>query len=179
MPEIEIRPMIESDMPILMGLEHNYRSHYVWQMDLAVDAGQTTIVFREVRLPRPVDVDYPRQPMAVLQEWKDAAVVLVAEHEGVPAAYIVIQEDMAPSTAWITDLVVAPSLRRQGIGSTLMLAAQSWAVQRGSRRMVLETQSKNHAGISMALKLGFEFSGYHDRYFLNQDIALFFARFLR
>ena len=39
-----------------------------------------------------------------------------------------------------------------------------------------EMQSKNYPGISMANKLGYEFCGYSDRYYTNQDIALFFAK---
>jgi RimJ/RimL family protein N-acetyltransferase len=40
-------------------------------------------------------------------------------------------------------------------------------------------QSKNHPAIQLAHKLGFEFCGYNDHYFSNQDIALFFSRPLR
>jgi hypothetical protein len=31
----------------------------------------------------------------------------------------------------------------------------------------------------MALKIGYEFGGYQDQYYTNQDTALFFNRFLR
>jgi GNAT superfamily N-acetyltransferase len=76
-------------------------------------------------------------------------------------------------------LVVVPSARRKGIASALILAAQDWARRRNDRRMILELQSKNTPAIRMALKLGFEFCGYNDHYYLNQDIALFFTQFLR
>jgi RimJ/RimL family protein N-acetyltransferase len=36
-------------------------------------------------------------------------------------------------------------------------------------------QSKNHPAIAMARKLGFSYAGYSDRYYVDQDIALFFS----
>jgi GNAT superfamily N-acetyltransferase len=86
---------------------------------------------------------------------------------------------LAPQTAWITDLAVVHRLRRQGVASALILAAQQWARQKGYHRLVLEMQPKNYPAICMALKLGFDLCGYNDRYYPNHDIALFFAKFLR
>jgi hypothetical protein len=40
-------------------------------------------------------------------------------------------------------------------------------------------QPKNYPAICLAQKLGFDLCGYNDRYFANQDIALFFAKNLR
>jgi len=40
-------------------------------------------------------------------------------------------------------------------------------------------QSKNNPAIRMANKLGFSFCGFRDHYFPNQDLALFFSRFVR
>ena len=55
-------------------------------------------------------------------------------------------------------------------------AAQTWASERDSNQLMLEMQSKNYPAICLANKLGYEFCGYSDRYYPNQDIALFFAR---
>ena len=72
-----------------------------------------------------------------------------------------------------------PDLRREGIGTALILAAQDWGIEHGARRIMLEIHSKNHPAIQMARKLNYEFCGYNDNYFPNQDIALFFSRSLR
>jgi ribosomal protein S18 acetylase RimI-like enzyme len=77
------------------------------------------------------------------------------------------------------DLVVTPEVRRQGAASALLMAAQAWAVERGVRRIVLETQSKNHPCIRLAQKYGYEFCGYNDQYYPTQDVALFFGRALK
>ena len=48
-----------------------------------------------------------------------------------------------------------------------------------ARRLVLEVISKNQPGIRLAQKFGFEFCGYNDQYYPNQDVALFFGRALK
>jgi hypothetical protein len=42
--------------------------------------------------------------------------------------------------------------------------------------MILEMQSKNYPAIQLAQKLGFDFCGYNDNYFDNQDIAILFSK---
>jgi ribosomal protein S18 acetylase RimI-like enzyme len=88
-------------------------------------------------------------------------------------------QNVVPFATWITDLVVALRLRRQGIGSALMLAAQEWASTRPeSRRLVVEIQPKNHPAVSLVQKLGFDFCGYNDHYFANHDLAIFFSKWV-
>jgi ribosomal protein S18 acetylase RimI-like enzyme len=84
--------------------------------------------------------------------------------------------ELAPLTTWMTDLAVLRRLRRQGIGSALVLASQEWAAQHDSRYLVLEMQPKNFPALKLVQKLGFDFCGYNDRYYKNHDIGLFFAK---
>ena len=69
MPEIEIRPATVDDIPTLTGLDHSYASDYVWQMEIQRDEHQVGVIFREARLPRSVQVMYPRSPKALIEEW--------------------------------------------------------------------------------------------------------------
>ncbi|MCL4560589.1 MAG: GNAT family N-acetyltransferase [Chloroflexi bacterium] len=179
MPEIEIRPAQPADIATLAAIDHSYKSNYVWQMNLTMDDGSVGINFREIRLPRAVNVDYPRLPRKLIEEWTMRSAVLVGILGGAPVGYISLSENIAPTTAWVTDLAVSPEVRRKGIASALMIAAQEWASHRNNRRMIVEMQSKNQAAIRMAKKLGYEFCGYNDHYYANQDIALFFGQFLR
>ncbi len=110
--------------------------------------------------------------------WKKQAAFLVAHEEEEILGYVSLAIDMAPETLWVTSLAVKPLKRRQGIGTQLILAAQSWAKQNSHSRILLEMQSKNYPAIRFAQKLAFEFCGYNDRYYENQDIALFFAKHL-
>jgi GNAT superfamily N-acetyltransferase len=185
MPKIEIRPAIESDIPNLTALDHNYSSDYVWQMEIRRsesglgETSQIQVGFREIHLPRSVRVEYPRSYQKLAEDWRQRDGLLVALHENEPVGYASMMLGVAPLTAWITDLVVKRRLRRQGIGSALLLSAQAWGLQHGCRNLALEMQSKNYPAIQLAEKLGFDFCGYNDRYFANHDIALFFAVSLR
>lgn len=180
MPEIEIRPAVQEDLPYLVKIEHSFQSLFVWQMDRVIQDGQISIVFRQMRLPRAVRVDYAgSHPLLDKENWSRYQAVLVATITQIPIGYVGISDQFAPRTLWITDCAVREDLRRQGIGSALILASQEWGSEHGFRRVILEMQSKNHAAIQLARKLGYEFCGYNDHYLPNQDIALFYTRSLR
>ncbi|MBN1145897.1 MAG: GNAT family N-acetyltransferase [Anaerolineales bacterium] len=180
MPEIHIRPAIATDIPTLVALEHHYSSDYVWQMEFQHEReqGQIMVNFRQVRLPRPVRVDYPRSPRALAAEWEHCSEILVALMEEEPVGYVSLALDRIPAAAWASDLVVARRLRRQGIGSALLLAASEWARQMERHNLILEMQPKNYPAIQMALKMGFEFCGYNDRYYAKHQIGIFFGKSL-
>jgi ribosomal protein S18 acetylase RimI-like enzyme len=165
-------------MSRLMAIEHDTQSDYVWQLDLRRENGHINASFREVRLPRPVAVQYPRDPYSLADEWSQRSAVFVALAGEELLGYISILEHTQATTAWITDLVIRPSKRRQGVGSVLLSTAQDWAIARGTRDIFIEMSSKNHPAIRLAQKFGFEFCGYNDHYYVTQDVALFFGRSL-
>ncbi len=179
MPEIEIRPAIASDISALIALEHSYTSDHVWQMDFRREGNSIRVIFREIQLPRSVQVQYPHPPGELANDWAKRDGLLVAVNDGAPMGYISLELQTHLQTTRVTDLAVARRFRRQKIGSALVIAAQEWAGQHDSRRLVLEMQPKNFPAIQMAKKLGFALCGYHDHYFANQDIALFFSKWLR
>ncbi len=158
-----------------MGIDHSSSSEYVWQLELRRDAGQIMATFRDVRLPRPIALSYPRDPYALADEWTNLTVMFAALAGPDPIGYAALVERPARA-AWMSDLVVSPNWRRRGVGSALLDAARQWADERGHRRLFLEMQSKNQAAIRLAQKHGFEFCGYNDHYYMTQDVALFFAR---
>jgi GNAT superfamily N-acetyltransferase len=86
---------------------------------------------------------------------------------------------MIPITTWVLDLAVQPSIRRQGIGTALVLAALEWTgAQTKSQRMILGMQTKNYPAINLALRMGFDYCGYIDHYYPNRDIAIFFTKWI-
>ena len=176
MPPFEIRPASVSDIPRLVVMDHSCQSDYVWQLELRREVGQVAASFREVRLPRSIEVKYPRDPSTLSDEWMRRDVALVAVDEGNPIGYICATVEYASSAAWVTDLAVSPLHRRKGAASSLLTAAQAWASERNIRRLILEMQSKNQAYIRLAQKFGYEFCGYNDQYYPTQDVTLFFAR---
>ncbi len=179
MPQIEIRPANGEDISSLITLDHSCTTSYVWQMDRVINEGQIQVNFREIRLPRSVQIPYPRENDFLLEEWQYASGLLVANFEENVVGYVYLVEQNEIQTVILRDIVVNKKDRHQGIGTGLVLAARNWAVQRGFRRITMEMPSKNFPAIRLAMKLGFEFSGYNDAYYSNKDIALFFSRFLK
>lgn len=179
MASFEIRPAAATDLPSLMAIDHSISSDYVWQLDVQNETNQVSANFREVRLPRSVTVAYPRNPAALADEWLKRDIVLTALRGEIPVGYVCAVEEQISAVAWVTDLVVAEAVRRQGAASALLTKVQAWGVERGVRRIVLATQSKNHPCIRLAQKFGYEFCGYNDQYYPTQDVALFFGRALK
>jgi ribosomal protein S18 acetylase RimI-like enzyme len=179
MPEIQVRPTIASDLSRLMGLDHTITSESVWQLELRRDVGQSTIMFREVRLPRSISISYPRNPFALADDWAKRSMMYTALMDQDIVGYVSLIERGIDSTVHVADLVVNALNRRQGVASALLEGAQNWATGRAYRRVILEMQSKNLPAIRLSQKFGYEFCGYNDQYYLTQDVALFFARSLK
>jgi GNAT superfamily N-acetyltransferase len=175
----EIRPANASDISRLIALDHSSSSDYVRQLELRREPGQAIANFREVRLPRSIDVKYPRNPASLADEWMHRDVTVVALEEGVPIGYMCAIVEYASAIGWVTDVAVAPLKRRKGAASALLTAIQAWAAERGIQRLVLEMQSKNQAYIRLAQKFGYEFCGYNDQYYSTQDVTLFFGRAIK
>jgi RimJ/RimL family protein N-acetyltransferase len=179
MPQIEIRPASSADLTFFMNMDHAFQTDYVWQMDRAFNDGQMNIQFREIRLPRPMKVEYPYSSSQLSFLWSKQPVILTACLSGYAVGYIHLEEYDLSETGWIRGLAVDREARGQGIASGMILAAQEWALQRNLRRLNISIQSKNFPAVRMALKMGYEFCGYQDHYYSNRDIALFFTRYLR
>jgi len=179
MPEIQIRPTIANDLSRLMGFDHTITSDSVWQLELRRDTGQVTASFREVRLPRSISVSYPRNSFGLADDWVKRSMMYTACIGADPVGYVSLLERGLDSMVWVTDLVVDVASRRQGVGSALLASAQDWASGRSYRRFGMEMQSKNLPAIRLAQKFGYEFCGYNDHYYINQDVSIFFAKILK
>lgn len=178
MTEINIRPANSTDIPKMISVDHNYATGHVWQMTLDLTDIQTQVSFREVRLPREVHVNYPRITRRLVDDWTRRDLLLLAEEDEIVRGYISVRLGLAPASAWVDDLAVDRIFRRNGIGSALVLAAQDWCGKKGIHRLTLEMQPKNYPAIQFAYKLGFEFSGYNDQYYRDQEIAIFFSSYI-
>lgn len=173
---IEIHTLEESDAAKAADFDHSYHTDHVWQMKIQTDGPQIDLAFREVRLPRSMHVEYPYALEDSNQYRRPVTSAFMAEVNSDAAGYIKLSLGRAPLAAWISDLAVLRRLRRQGIATALVLKAQKWAREQDCSRIVMEMQSKNYPAICLAKKLGFDFSGFSDQYYANQDIALFFTR---
>jgi len=179
MPEIEIRSARADDIELLKSFEHGYYTEFVWQFGLQTGPEIAEVDFRRVRLPRKLFVSYPHQRNRILRNLDQIEAVLVALIAGEPVGYIKIKAERENRIARVTDLIIASKMRRNGIASGLLLAGLELSSSRGFQNMMLEVQSKNDPAIQMAHKLGFEFCGFRDHYFPNQELALFYNRMTR
>lgn len=177
--KVIIRSALATDIPRLVGIEHTCQSDYVWQLDIAQENGQTSVLLREVRLPRPVQVLYPRDHFSLADEWKKNSHTFVVLNDGVPIGYIRFLEQATSAAVWVLDLVVDAEARRKGVAASLIQYLEQWALARQNRQIFIEMSSKNHPAINLAKKMGFEFSGYNDHYYATHDVALFFGKLLK
>jgi len=176
---VVVRPAVAEDIPLVSCMDHSVTTDYVWQMDLQDDETLTRATFRRVRLPRSVNLTPPRDMHRLSLEWRKQALFVVAERADEPRGYLAVSRSTLPDVGVIADFAVDLNARRQGIGTVLVASAMDWAQRSGLQRLFLETQNRNDAAICFCRASGFSYSGYNDRYYPNQDIAMFFGRTLR
>jgi ribosomal protein S18 acetylase RimI-like enzyme len=168
-----------SDLNQCLALGHDSETHHVWQMQVQETERAVGVTFDTVRLPRGMTVRYPRDLDQLIDDWQRGEGFLVAEAEGKIRGYVDVLARRWEGTAWVANLAVDVDYRRQGIGRRLMGHAEQWAREQGLGTVVVETSTKNYPAVSFYEALGFAFCGFNDRYYVNQDIALFFAKSLR
>lgn len=177
-----IRDGVEADVPRCVALDHSYEAEYVYQIQINADEENGwSIVLRKERLPRSVEMAGMADPSRLKLAVPDAECFLVAQQRetGDILGYLAMQHDRRHRLGLIHDLVVDRPERRQQIGSRLFGAARIWAKEQQITRINVEIQSKNVQGVLFFEGLGFNFCGYNDRHFPNQDVALFFSTSLR
>lgn len=179
MPQLNVRPAQSADLPAILAIDPTYSTDYVWQMEAREEGPTTQVTFRNVRLPRSVRVSLPRDPQHLQEAWSQRVCFLVAEEGGLVQGYLHLTLAAVPATGWIADLGVVQRVRRTGVGTVLLASAVQWARANNLQRLVLEMQSKNYPAICFAQKNGLTFCGYNDRYYPNQDVALYFAATLK
>ncbi len=69
-------------------------------------------------------------------------------------------------------VLVAPDLRRQGIGGQLMQVVEAGARAKGAGRLLLEVAQTNAAARALYQKRGFKEDGRRRRYYANGDDAV-------
>jgi ribosomal protein S18 acetylase RimI-like enzyme len=166
----------DAELASCAALDHSCSTDYVWQMDAREENDHLLVRFRTVRLPRAMEVAYPRDGDSRARAGQQHDCFLVAVAGEIVLGYVNMRWDVARAGGWIHDLVVDKAFRRRRIGSALLEQAARWANLRQGRHLTLELQTKNYPGILFAQSQGFAFCGFNDHYYANQDIALFFGK---
>ncbi len=163
------------DLAACLALDADYETDYVWQVNQQEEEEQITTTFRQVRLPRSMRVRYPAWGEELLGNQERGDLILVASDGAEMCGYVDQQCLPDQGLAWVHHLIVAPTHRHTGVGHALLTRAMQEGHREGMAKMMAAVQSKNYPAISFLLHRGFTFCGYNERYYRNQDIALYFA----
>ncbi len=163
------------DLAACLTLDGSYETDYVWQVTQQEEGGELVARFRTVRLPRSMRVRYPAWGEALLAHQERGDLILVAAEAAEVRGYI--DQPCLPDQgiAWVHHLIVAPAYRRRGVGEALLIRAMDDARRQGMSQAMVTVQSKNWPAISFLQRNGYGFCGYNERYYRNQDIALYFV----
>ncbi|RMF02957.1 MAG: GNAT family N-acetyltransferase [Chloroflexi bacterium] len=172
---MQVFPAELPDLNACYHLNTGTTTDYVWQMQSRTTGHRTDIRFDRVRLPRPMQVSYPRSPDELLAHWEAGNCFLVARNlQDQVVGYIDAQPQPWQELLWVSNLAVDKPFRRQGFGTLLIKSARKWAMQHQLKKIMLEVQTKNFPAIAFAQKLGFQFCGYNEQFYTNGDITLHF-----
>jgi len=175
---MEIEPAELPDLNVCYQMSKSYHTDYVWQMQSSETEHTVNVQFDIVRLPRSMQVEYPRNPDELLEHWHQEQCFFVART--ITGEFIGFVDALSrpwENLVWIFNLVVHQRHRRQGIGTALLKTVTKWTTTHHDHaRLMLEMQTKNYPAIRFAQKNGFQYCGYNERYYANGDIALFFSR---
>jgi ribosomal protein S18 acetylase RimI-like enzyme len=177
--KVIVREASLADLNLCLSLDHDCTTDHVWQMTAQRSEFGLNVAFRVVRLPRPMKARYPRSLDQLVENWQRKEGFFVAEVDGQVRGYVDALARRWEEIAWVANLAVDRNYRRHRIGTALIQQAQQWARSQKLTGLVVEATTKNYPALRMYQRLGFEFCGYNDRYYTNQDIAIFFAQRLR
>lgn len=102
--------------------------------------------------------------------------LLIAEHEGVLAGYVLVLMHKATRLARIYSIAVAPAARGQGLGEKLIREAEAVAAEAGRIVMRLEVRTDNLGAIELYRRLGYRQFGTFKDYYADHGDALRFER---
>ncbi len=201
---VEIRAAEDADLQPCLTLDDSYVATHTWQVEavrgdpgtmpfqlnssLSLGDSPFTVTFRPVRLPRARKVLGPIAAslkdgnedalLSRLHALRLADLALIAFQGTKLCGYLTLTLVPGSGIGWISSLVVANTMRQQGIGSMLIAAVRRWARYEQSnhvRVLMLETPTKNFPAVAFCRKEGFTFCGYTDYSFSNGDVVLLFT----
>jgi len=174
-----VRPATLADLNACLLLDHAIVTNHVWQMKVHEAESRVGVTFDTVRLPRRMRSEYPRDLEQLVEDWQRDEGFLAAEVDGEVRGYVDLLVWPWQQLGWIANMAVDGQYRRRGVGTALLRHARQWAREQGLDMMMAEATTKNYPALCFYQKLGFQFCGFNDHYYPNQDIALFFVQMLR
>lgn len=100
-------------------------------------------------------------------------ICLVAEEEGSVLGFAGLM--VVGDEAHVTNLLVAPGRRREGLGRELMIALIGSGISAGARHLTLEVRKENVAARALYSRLGMAPVGIRPRYYGDDDALILWA----
>ncbi len=172
---MRVRRAERNDITACIRLDASYQTQTVWAMETRWEGNRKLSGFQARRLPRVLTLRPPLDPDDLHDDWRNGDLFLVAEEEDVIFGYLDMVTPRRLGSGLIQSVVVRPDLRRRGVGSALLRTGLNWAKHNRLQGLCMDVQSRNYPAIQFLQKNGFAYSGYNDRYYPTQDVALFFV----
>lgn len=172
--ETSVRFATINDLDACRRMDGAVISEQVWNMQQSSQRTDVSLLFSQVRLPRPLEVPYPSSRADLVSRLNQGHVILVAEQDQV-VGWVSMSHNGGIDVASVDHLMVVPERRRQGIGTLLMRSAVEGARRLRARVVLVPCLAKNGPAIAFLRHLGLEFSGYNEHLYSDHEIALFFA----
>ena len=133
---------------------------------------ETNLIFRPIK-KTDINRVYELETLCFRTPWSknaleselknDAAHYIVCETDGVVVAYAGMWAIL--DEAHVTNVAVAPNMRRRGLGKAIMLRLMQCALDIGAASMTLEVRTSNVAAQSLYASLGFKKAGVRRKYY--------------
>ena len=134
---------------------------------LTVEDLDQVVILEQANQPAPWSEGVFRDELAA-----ENRIYMAAEMDGVVGFGGVM---LVGEEAHVTNLLVDPKWRRQGIGLGLMLALIGASVEAGARHLTLEVRLKNEAAQAMYSRLGLAPIGIRRGYYGDDDALILWA----
>jgi ribosomal protein S18 acetylase RimI-like enzyme len=172
---MRIRPATIADIDRCIRLDSGAKTEYVWQIDQNAGVDRVTLDMRRIRLPRVMELPYPRSVVDLQEDWQLKQCFVVADEFTTLLGYLDLTVTRWQWVGTIEHLVVDRAQRRKGVATQLLGAAERWARGSGLHRVVVVVQPKNDPAIRLFTKLGYVFAGLIDHYYGSDATSLVYA----
>lgn len=176
---IVIRSLDHTAATRLERIPSRYSTDRVFELERDEALNRLTWRLTEARLARPICREYDSGDLRdMLGSYGDEVNPTTVRHL---AAFetdrllglLTFQDVDWNRTLWLIDLRVREESRRKGVGRVLVRELKSRARDSNRRGIAVETQTTNFGAVSFYRSLGFRVSGFDDRLYPGEDVALF------
>ena len=150
-------------------LKFHYISHNYYDVEINGSGDRFQVSFTKRPYEKPFEY-VPNDADKLFQPWWDDIKAWGIEESGELVAVIETAVEKWSNRLRVTELWIADTYRRKGIGTALMDIALKRAKDEKRRVLMLETQSRNEGAVAFYLNYGFTLIGFDTCAYQNSDL---------